>query len=60
MRLTNESMRMIGRQARKPSGWLGKMLYCPLGGGCAIDAGGNVWALTEKGMQAAARKEQHK
>ena len=60
MGLTNELMRMIGRQARKLSGCLGKMLYCPLGGGCATDAQGHVWALTEKGMQAAARKEQHK
>ena len=30
--------------------------HCPLSGGCATDAQGNVWALTGKGMRAAARK----
>lgn len=27
--------------------------HCPLGSGCATDTQGNVWALTEKGAQAA-------
>ena len=27
--------------------------HCPLGGSCATDTQGNVWALTDKGMQAA-------
>jgi hypothetical protein len=27
--------------------------HCPLGGSCATDARGNVWVLTDKGMQAA-------
>jgi DNA-binding IscR family transcriptional regulator len=31
--------------------------HCPLGGGCATDAQGNVWVLTAKGAQAAGRKE---
>ncbi|MEA3352147.1 MAG: winged helix-turn-helix domain-containing protein [Chloroflexota bacterium] len=31
--------------------------HCPLGGSCATDAQGNVWALTSKGMQAAVRKK---
>ena len=31
--------------------------HCPLGGSCATDTQGNVWALTEKGVQAAGRKE---
>ena len=30
--------------------------HCPLGGGCATDIQGNVWVLTAKGAQAAARK----
>mgnify|MGYP001032362446 CR=1 FL=1 len=30
---------------------------CPLGGSCATDARGNVWVLTAKGTQAAARKK---
>jgi predicted ArsR family transcriptional regulator len=31
--------------------------HCPLGGGCATDDGSNVWVLTAKGAQAAARKK---
>ena len=31
--------------------------HCPLGGGCATDTQGNVWALTDKGVRAAVRKE---
>ncbi len=30
---------------------------CPLGGTCATDSQGNVWVLTVKGAQAAARRE---
>ena len=29
--------------------------HCPLGGSCATDTRGNVWVLTAKGAQAAAR-----
>ncbi len=29
--------------------------HCPLGGSCATDTRGNVWVLTEKGVQTAAR-----
>ena len=32
--------------------------HCPLGGSCATDTQGNVWVLTAKGMQAAARREE--
>ena len=31
--------------------------HCPLGGSCATDARGNVWVLTAKGAQAAARRK---
>ena len=31
--------------------------HCSLGGSCTTDARGNVWVLTEKGIQAAARKK---
>ena len=31
--------------------------HCPLSGSCATDAQGNVWVLTAKGAQAAARKK---
>ena len=30
-----------------------KCRHCPLGGSCATDAQGNVWALTARGAQAA-------
>ena len=30
--------------------------HCPLGGSCATDTQGNVWVLTAKGAQAAARR----
>ena len=32
--------------------------HCPLGGACATDTQGHVWALTEKGMQIAGQKKQ--
>lgn len=31
--------------------------HCPLGGSCATDTQGNVWVLTEKGIQAAEDKQ---
>lgn len=31
--------------------------HCPLGGSCATDAQGNVWVLTEKGIQATEDKQ---
>ena len=34
--------------------------HCPLGGSCATHAQGNVWVLTAKGAQAAAREGQGK
>ncbi len=30
--------------------------HCPLGGSCATDRRGNVWVLTAKGAQTAARR----
>jgi hypothetical protein len=31
--------------------------HCPLGGSCATDTQGHVWALTDKGSRAAVWKE---
>jgi len=31
--------------------------HCPLGSSCATDSRGNVWVMTEKGMQATVRRE---